>query len=461
MRLALFAPVNHPDRPEGRDALALARELARHVDLTVYVRVDPARPSPHPAGLHVESQQRFERAALAGAFDHVLYFLANDAFVCEYVGRRLGTERNNRPGGIVLLRDATLQHYFQTVTLYLGDARNYGEGMTQAHGALGALAAPVVTRGGGHDSLFRELDMLRFFLESAAAVLVPTRDLARRVQALGGQLAPLVGHVPRGVEPAEADRSLRTGALAAAGIMGAAPDAPAYLVRVGSTPFEAGEARAAAIELRRLDPGASIVLQGGEPQAFEDAGAGIGWMSGAPPDEGPLPAWDGVLDPREPVSGAAHAEVLRWLSAGVPLAVVEFPPFDEIPSDALARVRACDGGAALARAITDPARRAALASAGPVHARRHATRAVECAGMLSFLRQSEPELRERTVILGNIREAILAERRRALCLRIRDAVFEGVPTHLPGGLGTAWVREIEDELISFGLDFRDPDSRSG
>lgn len=461
MRLALFAPVNHPDRPEGRDALALARELARHVDLTVYVRVDPARPAPHPANLRVESQQGFERAALAGAFDHVLYFLANDAFVCEYVGRRLGTERNNRPGGIVLLRDATLQHYFQTVTLYLGDARNYAEGMIQAHEELGALAAPVVTRGGGHDSLFRELDMLRFFLESAAAVLVPTRDLERRVQALGGQLAPLVQYVARGVEPAERDAERRASALAAAGVAEVAPGAAAYLVRVGCTPFEVAEAHAAATELRRLDPSAAIVLQGGEPRASGDGDPRLGWLAGAPPDAGALPAWDAVLEPREPVAGAAHTEVLRWLWAGVPVAAVEFPAWGEIPADALARVPAGEGGSALARAIADPRRRAALAEAGAAHARKHATRAAECAGLLTFLRQGEPELRERTVILGNIREAILAERRRALCLRIREAVFEGVPTHLPGGLGREWVEQIESELISFGIEFRDPGPRSG
>lgn len=451
MRVALFAPVDHGDRPEGRDALAFARELACHVELTVFVRVDPTRPMPPPAGLRVESQQAFERAHLAGAFDHTLYFLANDAYVCEFVGRRLDAERMNRPGAIVLLRDATMQHYFQTVTIYLGDARNYQDGMAQAHGALGELAAPVVLAGGGHDALFRELDMLRFFVEAAAAVVVPTQALARRVRSLEGQLTPLVGCVPRGVAPANASRALRERILEGAGI--AAPDADArvYLVRVGASPCERDEALATAAALRRTDPAAAIVLQGGESVASTDDPR-MGWITGSPPDEGDLPAWDGVIDLRDPILGRGAIEVLRWLSAGVPVVVADFPAFDDVPVDALARVPTLGGADAAARTLADPARRASLAERGREHVRTHATHAAEVAGLLRFLRTHASELVERTVILGNVRERVLAARRRAIAARIRDAVFLGVPVDLPGGLGGRFVAEVEEALKSFGID---------
>lgn len=460
MRVALFAPVDHGDRPEGRDALGFARELARHVDLTVFVRVDPTRPTAPPAGLRVESQQRFEHAHLAGEFDHTLYFLANDAYLCEFVGRRLDAERSNRPGAIVLLRDATLQHYFQTVTLYLGDARNYHDGMAQAHGALGELAAPVVTAGGGHDALFRELDMLRFFLEAAAAVLVPTQALERRVRGLEGQLAPLVGWVPRGVAAATASRELRAELLARAGVAAVAPGQRAYLVRVGGSALERDEAAAAAAALRRADPGAAHVLQGAEGVGVGDDPQ-VGWLAGSPPDEGDLPDWDGVVDLRDPILGRTAIEVPRWLSAGIPVAVADFAAFGDIPLDALARVPTLGGGEAAAQVLANPALRESLRQRGRAYARQHATHAAEVAGVLRFLRTHASELVERSVILGNVRERVLVARRRAISARIRDAVFLGVPVELPGGLGGRFVAEVEEALKSFGIDPGPAATRSG
>ncbi len=451
MRVALFAPVDHGDRPEGRDALAFARELARHVELTVFVRVDPTRPAPPPAGLRVESQQAFERAHLAGAFDHTLYFLANDAYVCEFVGRRLDAERMNRPGAIVLLRDATMQHYFQTVTIYLGDARNYHDGMAQAHGALGAHAAPVVLAGGGHDALFRELDMLRFFVEAAAAVVVPNPALERRVRSLEGQLTPLVSRVPRGVAPASASRALRERLVADAGIEALDSDARVYLVRVGASALEREEAAATAAALRRTDPLAAIVLQGAEGVECTNDPR-LAWIAGSPPDEGDLPAWDGVVDLRDPILGRGAIEMLRWLSAGVPVVVADFPAFEDVSADALARAPTLGGGDTAARTLADPTRRVSLAERGREHARTHATHAAEVSGLLRFLRTHATELVERTVILGNVRERVLAARRREIAARIRDAVFLGVPVDLPGGLGGRFVDEVEEALRSFGID---------
>src|SRR5262249_26043629 len=128
----------------------------------------------------------------------------------------------------------------------------------------------------------------------------------------------------------------------------------AYLVRVGATSLEGDEALAAARSLAASDPTARVVLHGGSrPEA--PVHERVGWCPGAPPAEADVPAWDGVADPREPGAGSVLVETLRWISAGIPVAVADFPGYDDLPRETPIRVPAAEGGGVAARALRDRA----------------------------------------------------------------------------------------------------------
>jgi hypothetical protein len=219
-------------------------------------------------------------------------------------------------------------------------------------------------------------------------------------------------------------------------------------VRVGTLPLERREALALAHGLVEADPDLRIVLLGAGGRSEAEGQPRVFGLE-APPDEGPLTDLDAVVDLREPTLGTMLNEVLRWLSAGVPVAVGDFPDFGFLPDGTVERVRlgAEPPTRSVAAWLASPRCRE-QAEAGRRHVRARHSVDDEARSILACVDDLAPALVDRRVTLGRVQTRVLAARfHRAL----RHAVFRDLPIEHIRDVLPDFVDDVERTLDEIGL----------
>ncbi|MGV8039110.1 MAG: glycosyltransferase [Thermoanaerobaculaceae bacterium] len=255
-----------------------------------------------------------------------------------------------RHGGLVVLHDTVLHHLLVEEAAAGGDWARFGAELTQAHGGAGAALAEG-RRWGMHGSrdpfLFPARSVL---LRFARGVIVHSRqalgEVRRDCPGLPVHQVPLaLGALPAGDRGAWRER------------LGAG-ERELVLTHLGFlTPAKGLDViLKAMLALRELAVPARLVVvgEGSERATLERAmaGAGLGdairlWGFASEADLGGiLAATDVGLVPRFPTAGETSAAALRFLSAGVPVAVAGYRQFLELPSDAAFRLAPGQAGTA-------------------------------------------------------------------------------------------------------------------
>lgn len=276
-----------------------------------------------------------------------------------------------RHGGLVVLHDTVLHHLLVEEAAAGGDWERFGAELTAAYGRAGAALAEGRRWGmhGPRDAfLFPARSVL---LRLARGVIVHSRqalaEVSRDCPGLPVRQVPLaLGALPAGDRGAWRER------------LGAG-EHELVLTHLGFlTPAKGLDViLEAVLALRELAVAVRLVVvgEGSERATLERAmaAAGLGdsirlWGFASEADLGGiLAATDLGLVPRFPTAGETSAAALRFLSAGVPVAVAGYRQFLELPPDVAFRLAPGQAGTAdlvrLAARLAGDRERAALARA--------------------------------------------------------------------------------------------------
>jgi len=278
-------------------------------------------------------------------------------------------------GGFVVLHDTVLHHLLVEEAAADGAWERFGEELQAAHGEAGAALARGRAWGmhGPRDPFL--FPARSAYLRHARGVIVHSRqgllDVQRDCPGLGVRRIPLsLGALPPG------DRGIWRGRLGAT-------DGDLVLTHLGYlTPAKGLDvilrSLLALVELG-IPVRLVVVGEGSETDAFREAVgcAGLGervriWGFASEQDlAGLLAATDLGLVPRFPTAGETSAAALRFMAAGVPVAVAGYRQFLELPAAAAFRLTPGAAGAAdLVRVAGWLAREPAVLAAARVVARR-------------------------------------------------------------------------------------------